>query len=308
VTIPGSVTSIGDSVFVFCTRLSSVTIPDSVTGIGTCSFRRCRFLRSITIPDSVVEVKDNAFQDCSSLRSLTVCNPSCAIYDSVNTLGDPSLTVLYGYLNSTTQQYAEKWGYTFCPLDGFADVNPAAWYAVPVAWAVENGITAGTGESSFSPNKPCTREQIATMLWRANGSPAPGGAENPFADVKPGKYYTDPVLWAYHHEPRIAGGVSETSFGVGQACNRAQVVTFLWNAAGKPEPAGTSNPFSDVSDADYYYKPVLWALENGVTGGTSPTTFSPNQSCTRAQVVTFLYKVCGSRAPKMKSGTVLNFI
>ncbi len=176
----------------------------------------------------------------------------------------------------------------------FDDVKNTAYYHDAVLWAVENGVTSGTGSNKFSPNQPCKREQIATFIWRAYGSPTPGGSGNPFADVKSGKYYCDPVLWAYYHNPQITSGISETHFGVGETCTRAQVVTFLWNAAGRPEPAANDNPFTDVASTAYYYKSVLWAVENGVTGGTTPTTFSPNDACTRAQVVTFLYKVYGS--------------
>lgn len=177
------------------------------------------------------------------------------------------------------------------PLTSFSDVDPDAWYAIPAAWAVQNGISAGTGSGSFSPDKACTREQAAAFLWRANGAPAPDGTDNPFGDVPAGLYYYAPVLWAYYHEPQITSGVDETSFGVGEGCTRAQVVTSLWNAVGKPEPAASENPFADVEETDYFYKAVLWAVENGVTAGTAPTSFSPDKTCTRGQVATFLYKV-----------------
>ena len=160
-------------------------------------------------------------------------------------------------------------------------------------WAYINNITTGTGEGQFSPKQPCTREQIVTFLWKAFGAPEPAGTELPFTDVKPGKYYENAVRWAYFHEPRITGGMDQTSFGVGRPCTRGQVVTFLWNAAGKPEPLGSENPFADVREKDYFYKPVLWAVENGITSGTSDTTFGPKETCTRAQVVTFLYKALG---------------
>ena len=175
----------------------------------------------------------------------------------------------------------------------FSDVPDDAYYAAAVLWAVQNGITSGTGDGKFSPKQVCTRAQVMTFLWKAYGSPEPASMENPFADVQPGKYYEKPVLWAYYHEPQITGGMNATTFGVKSSCTRAQVVMFLWAAAGKPEPTSTDNPFTDVREKDYFYKAVLWAVENGITGGTSPTTFSPKQTCTRAQVVTFLYKAVG---------------
>ena len=109
--------------------------------------------------------------------------------------------------------------------------------------------------------------------------------------MKDSDWFYDAVLWAV--ENKITGGTTPTTFSPGMACTRAQVVQFLWAANGRPEPASTHNPFVDVKDTDWYYKAVLWAVERGITGGTSATTFSPNQPCTRAQVVTFLYAAAG---------------
>jgi hypothetical protein len=169
----------------------------------------------------------------------------------------------------------------------FEDVKEKDWFFNPVLWAVNNGITAGVDATHFGPNLTCTREQVVTFLWAANGRPEPTTTENPFTDVTEGKYYYKPVLWAV--ENGITAGVDTTLFGVGVECSRSQVVTFLWAAAGKPEPTITENPFNDVKEKDFFYKPVLWAVENGITAGTSEATFSPKDTCTRAQVVTFLY-------------------
>ena len=119
--------------------------------------------------------------------------------------------------------------------------------------------------------------------------------ENPFTDVPNDSYYIDPVLWAV--ENGITNGTSATEFSPVKNCNRAQVVTFLWRAAGEPEPASAKNPFTDVTEADYYYKAVLWAVEEGITNGTSATEFSPTKECNRAQVVTFLWRAEGSEEP-----------
>ena len=112
----------------------------------------------------------------------------------------------------------------------------------------------------------------------------------PFNDVPAGQYYAEPVLWAVNHEPQITNGTSPTTFEPEKTCTRGQVVTFLWRAMGCPEPKSLKNPFTDVSSGDYYYKAVLWAAEKNITNGTSPTTFSPNNPCTRAHVVTFLWR------------------
>ena len=169
----------------------------------------------------------------------------------------------------------------------FSDVKEGAYYYDPVMWAVDNGITSGAGDGVFSPKKVCTREQVVTFLWKAAGSPRPESSQNPFTDVKSGKYYYNAVLWAV--EKGITSGSSAAKFGVGKPCTREQVVSFLWKALGSPAPAGTESPFTDVKPGKYYFSPVLWAVEHGVSSGATPTTFGVGRPCTRAQVVTFLY-------------------
>ena len=114
----------------------------------------------------------------------------------------------------------------------------------------------------------------------------------PFYDVNPGMYYEKAVLWAV--EEGITNGTSTTTFSPDANCTRAQIVTFLWRAAGQPEPKTTARPFNDVSPGMYYEKAVLWAVEEGITNGTSTTTFSPDDNCTRAQIVTFLYRAAAN--------------
>ena len=122
---------------------------------------------------------------------------------------------------------------------------------------------------------------------------SPKPVSNPFSDVAQDQYYFDPVLWAVNHQPQITNGTSATTFSPDATCTRGQVVTFLWRAKGCPEPKQTNNPFTDVTADAYYYKAVLWAVEQGITNGTSATTFGPEQSCTRGQVVTFLWRAEG---------------
>ena len=179
------------------------------------------------------------------------------------------------------------------PMMSFVDVEKGQYYYDAVIWAANEGITGGTSADTFSPNANCSRGQVVTFLHRMIGSPEPAAITLPFADVKTTDYFYKPVKWAYGS--KITGGTSETTFSPETGCTRAQVVTFLWRTAGQPEPMGKDNPFSDVKSDSYYYDAVLWAVEQGITGGTSTSTFSPDNNCTRAQVVTFLYRFIGGR-------------
>ena len=129
---------------------------------------------------------------------------------------------------------------------------------------------------------------LPVYLHRAAGNPAPTSTKNPFTDVKSSDFFYKPVLWAV--ERGITNGTSGTTFGSSDNCNRAAVVTFLWRAAGCPEPKAVNNPFVDVKTTDFFYKAVLWAVENGITNGVDATHFGPAAGCNRAQVVTFLYR------------------
>nr|WP_288690406.1 S-layer homology domain-containing protein [uncultured Anaerotignum sp.] len=169
----------------------------------------------------------------------------------------------------------------------FEDVSANSYYYDAVQWAVKNGTTGGTSATTFSPDAPCTRAQAVTFLWRAAGSPAPSSTEMPFADVPTDAYYYNAVLWAV--ENGITGGTSATTFSPDAPCSRGQIVAFLWRSKQSPMVAA-ENPFMDVNAADYYHNAVLWAAENGITGGTGANTFSPDAPCTRAQIVTFLYR------------------
>ena len=172
----------------------------------------------------------------------------------------------------------------------FVDVPADEYYYNAVQWAVKNGITCGTSDTTFSPDTPCTRAQVVTFLWRAAGCPSPQSRELPFKDVAKGSYYETAVLWAV--ETGITQGTSTTTFSPEETCSRAQIVTFLWRSQHKPA-AGTTNPFTDVPEDSYYTEAVLWAVGSGITVGTSTTTFSPDEDCTRAQIVTFLYRCLG---------------
>ena len=169
----------------------------------------------------------------------------------------------------------------------FVDVATGSYYEDAVDWAVENGITKGTDDTHFSPDGICTRAQAVTFLWRTAGSPKPETRAMPFTDVAAGSYYYDAVLWAV--ENGITKGTSDTTFSPNMTCSRAQIVAFLWRSEKSPA-AGTANPFADVKSTAYYADAVLWAVKENITKGTTSTTFSPNADCTRAQIVTFLWR------------------
>lgn len=168
----------------------------------------------------------------------------------------------------------------------FGDVSTDAYYYKAVQWAQEKGITDGISSDLFGPKQPCTRSQIVTFLWRAAGSPEPKGTAAGMTDVVPGSYYAKAVAWAV--ENGITTGTAEGTFSPDATCTRAQAVTFLARAQNATATGKTA--FSDVPADSYFADAVAWAQANGVTTGTSETTFSPDNDCTRAQIVTFLYR------------------
>ena len=205
-------------------------------------------------------------------------------FDGWYSNSDLTIKVTSIKLTSNTTIYA-KW--TAKSDMSFTDVADKAYYRDAVEWAVDNGITKGTTATTFSPNATCTRAQAVTFLWRAAGSPEPETRAMPFNDVPVGSYYYDAVLWAV--ENGITKGTSDTTFSPNMTCTRAQIVAFLWRSEKSPA-AGTANPFADVKSTAYYADAVLWAVKENITKGTTNTTFSPDADCTRAQIVTFLYR------------------
>ena len=167
----------------------------------------------------------------------------------------------------------------------FSDVSTSAYYYEAVKWAQEKGITGGIGNGLFGPNQPCTRAQIVTFLWRAAGSPEPKSMSS-FSDVSADSYYAKAVAWAV--ENGITTGTGDGKFSPDATCTRAQSVTFLFRAIGKL--VDSKAEFSDVLTDSYYANAVAWAVENGVTNGIGDGLFGPNNSCTRAQIVTFLFR------------------
>jgi len=349
--------TIAEQAFYDCRSLTSVTIPDSVTSISFATFGDCTSLTSVTIPDSVTSIGDCAFSYCGSLSDVYFGGTEGEW--NVITIGDDNDALLNATIHYTNDEPSEEPSEPSeepsepneeptdpseepsepseeptepseepsepseeptepseeptepseeptepseeptepseepdepeIPTENpFTDVKASDYFATPVLWAVGKNITNGMSATSFAPNANCTRGQIVTFLWRACGSPEPTSTKNNFKDVKAGEYYYKAVLWAV--ENGITTGLSATSFGPNATCTRGQVATFLWRSQGEPAPTSTNNPFSDVKTSDYYFKAVLWAVENDVTQGMGGGKFAPNASCTRGQIVTFLYR------------------
>ena len=173
-------------------------------------------------------------------------------------------------------------------VNPFTDVHSGDYFETSVLWAVKNQITNGITPTTFKPQETCVRGQVVTFLWRAAGTPEPQSNRNSFVDISEEDYFYKAVLWAV--EMGITNGIDATHFGPAQMCTRAQVATFLWRSMDQPKPKSAANSFKDVSAGEYYYNAVLWAVENEVTNGTGNGCFAPNDSCTRGQIVTFLYR------------------
>lgn len=298
ITIPSSVTKIGDGAFEGCSSLTGITVPSGVTKLGGLAFTFCYNLSSITIPASVSEIADLAFYGCDSLTDIyfegtpeqwaairiTEYNGELSdIFEELRNEATPLTTATVHFGNGSSKP-GTSGGQTTQPTAGaFTDVPDGTWYTEPVKWAVGREITNGTTPTTFSPNDTCTNAHILTFLWRANGSPEVK-AENTFTDVRDTDYYYKPALWA-----KSLGMISGTTMSPDAPCTRASTVMFMWKAAGSPSVSAKTG-FTDVpADADYAMA-VAWAVENGVTNGTGAGTFSPNGTCTRAEIVTFLYR------------------
>ena len=182
------------------------------------------------------------------------------------------------------------------PAAAFSDVDEGLYYAAPIAWAVEQGITTGTSEDSFSPDALCTRGQIITFLWRAAGSPAPQSTVSPYSDVTPDMNadFYKAILWAGEAGIIRGDDLDADSFSPNAPCHRSSTVRFLWRYSGSPD-AGVLGVFTDVSPEADYARAVAWAVETGITSGTTDSTFSPGEPCTRGQIVTFLFRAAAEK-------------
>ena len=351
-TLPSGLKSIGDSAFSGCAALTKVDMPDSVTYLGAGAYQNCTGLTSATLSEKLSEMNNSVFAGCTGLTTVTLpdlvnnignylfqgCSKLASVYtgDYIQFVGSSNfdgcadnLTV-YGYPGSYMEVYCETYDINFAarsdaPASGAGienitsstGVNPETGEVCTVITITlsdgrtqkfylgneVNSIEDITSRPGFDPDgKPCTVVTITMTngdverFYVYDGKDGEDGetvVTPAFTDVPANAYYADAVAWAVANG--ITGGTAENTFSPDAPCTRAQVVTFLWRAMGSPEPrsAGT---FTDVNASSYYAKAVRWALENGITSGTSATTFEPNGVCTRAQVVTFLMRALDGRS------------
>lgn len=259
--VPNSVITIPVDTFEYCENLSDITILNSVTSIGAQAFLGCSNLTQVVISGSVTKLGSNIFLGCP-IKDV--------YYGGDETQWNAIEGVKDALSDSVTVHYR------------FDDVPSTAYYADAVNWAVAQGITNGTTETTFSPNNTCTTANIITFLWRANGSPEPK-VSNPFSDVQTGQYYAKAAVWAYEKDM-----VTGRTFGGNANCTRAATMKYLWILSGRP--SSSSNPFTDVSNNADYAQAVAWAVAQGVTNGKTATTFAPDDTCTRGQIATFLLR------------------
>ncbi len=286
-TIPASVSHVDSRAFYHCTGLTELEFHGYSTSLGDEVFFGCDNLEKITFYSQMVFLSDivNTFYGCDNLKEIYFYGapPSPSGLKIF-----PEGVTLY-YIEGVEGWSSPTWNdCSTATFKGFTDVLPGAYFYDSVLWAVDQEITNGTGKGKFSPDKDCTRGQIVTFLWRAAGCPEPVGTENPFTDVPADAYYYKAVLWAV--ENGITTGTTAEKFAPEATCTRGQVATFLWRAAGKPAAENQENPFKDLDAEAYYYDAVLWAVEKKITTGTTAEKFAPEATCTRGQIVTFLYR------------------
>lgn len=310
IVIPEGVASVGDGAFLGCSAAEKLSIPASVKSIGEGAFDECMFSGGVYYAGDLARwrtIKLGANNDALSNATLyfggvehkhsfsktVLSEPSCTAPGrtefvcecGVSYIGNEPKALGHSYVKGVCSRCgASDPGYK--PTVNFTDVPSTAFYYDAVQWAVANDITTGVGNNKFDPNGSCTRGQVVTFLWRAAGKPTVS-ANVSFTDVKPGAFYYEAVKWAVANG--ITTGVGNNKFDPDAACTRGQVVTFLHRAAKSPAASAVSS-FSDVPSTAFYYNAVNWAVGKGVTKGTGNGRFSPDDTCTRGQVVTFLYR------------------
>ena len=321
--LPSGLTQIRAEVF-FSSGLETITIPEGITTIEASTFFMCSNLREVFLPETLTTIESNAFFMCPALTKVVIPNGLRSISDSAFDTS-PNVTI-HCYEMSVAHLFALGME---LPVEFLPPLPEDCYHSVDLNYNA-SGTAQITADSAYPgqvvlvsvlPNEDRvlaslvvyydSEEELELYVTDLGDGiysfVMPDCAvyvdilflkpTNPFVDVKVEDYFLVPVLWAY--SDGITAGTAADRFSPEDGCTRAQVVTFLWRAMGQPEPVTTENPFTDVNESEYYYKAVLWAMENGITAGTSATAFSPDQVCTRAQVATFLWRLYGCPDPSL---------
>ncbi len=326
VQLPASLMTIGDSAFYNC-AITEITLPEQVKSIGSSAFSNCESLVSVVIPEGITTLKDLVFSGCSGLISITLPKSlrtiergalgimalknifyagsesewaqisigefndeiaNATIYYNGETAPGPTPTPEPTEEPTPTPEPTEEPTPTPEPTPAppaFTDVGERDWFAVSVAWAVQNNITSGKGSSStFKPHDTCTRAEIMTFIWASEGRPSPSAPAD-FVDMPSLPAFRSAISWAV--EQGVTSGMGGGKFGATMPCTRVQAVTFLWAAAGRPQPTATA-AFSDMTGNSVYDAAISWAVENQITTGAGNNRFNPGKRCSRAEIVTFL--------------------
>ena len=350
VSIPETVTEIGGSAFGYCEALTEITLPENLTALGEAAFWGCWQLRSIVIPEGIRALESSIFYNCTNLQTVQLpsrlesidywCFQDCSslrdlvLPDTLQTIGTSafegtaSLTSIVfpaslrelsavSFRNSGLTEMtflgdapvfnkslgSEEYAFGGVTATAYYPMYNPTWteevrqdYSGKLTWVAVDNHTHSWQTSCTEPRKCAlcgiTEGEAPGHDWKGLNCTRCGEArENPFVDTDPEGFYFDAVLWAV--EGGITVGTDENHFSPDSSCSRAHVVTFLWRAAGKPEPEISTNPFMDVKQGSFCEKAVRWAVEQGITVGTDDDHFSPEEPCNRAQVVTFLWRAAG---------------
>ena len=318
--VPDSVTYLGAVAFGSCSSLKEVSLSNNLYILEHSLFAGCQSLTDVSIPNSVLCIEYDVFYNCTSLEDIYYSG-SVEEWADIE-IDEPVTELSQAHIHYNTASPEGHWTYTetapTCTEAGETAFFCACGYSKNVVevpalghdWGEWTEITPPTCVEEGTKERICLRcQEMDNGVISALGHDYQNGfctrcgemdpsLENPFVDVKEGKYYYTPVLCAYYHDPQITNGTDATHFSPNKDCTREQIVTFLWKAAGAPDPETTENPFTDVKETKYYYKAVLWAVENGITNGVTADKFGVGQPCKREQAVTFLWKAAGAPEPE----------
>lgn len=287
----GELIALDDYCFSGCTSLKELDLP-LVDSTFCHQFSGCTALKKVSLCDGQPQIGTGAFEGCTSLESIYIPVSVDRIF--LSSISPNENLKIYGVKGSTADRYAQKIGVDFVPVDGasgFSDVAEDRYYAASIPWASQSGITLGYPDGTFRPDTPCTRWQMVMFLWRLYGEPEYTTVHE-FEDVPKTARYYDAVQWAYENE--ITKGISETKFAPDRPVNRGMVVTMLWRMDGSPSDGvwGADNFTDDIPES--YVQAVGWMSRHDVANGYPDGTFRSGNTCTRGQIVTFIYRNMGN--------------